>query len=297
MQLRELIEATINEYLNESYKLTFNDKKEIDKNIRHEYDKYIQDIKSENEDIKLKKEIVKNIIKQKEIYHPEVYNSLLNRFNYDYYLNTEFKKPMLFNQFYKENFDTILNYYVNRKRKNSLTSFGYVSPNKKVKNINQDDFYKSLSEKEIKSIEQFLDIVSVRVASGTGESVDRKKVRDMFFNTPKSFQELYSEKPSLYLWRGDYTHPCNDDYDHSAKNYLSMQSFSVNKKTAREFGYNFNANNIKRYSGSFSLPLFSEYNTLFDSDINDGEGEIMFFDVEYKCGDKQKDYDQESGNK
>ena len=172
--------------------------------------------------------------------------------------------------------------------KNSSMGFNYNSPNKKVKNINQDDFYKSLSEKEIKSIKQFLNIVGERVSSGTGESVNRKKVRDMFFNTPKSFQELFSEKPSPYLWRGDYTHPCDEDYDHTDKNHLSIQSFSIFKKTAREFGYNFNANTIKKYSGSFSLPLFSKYNEIFNVDFGDDEGEVMFFDVEYKFANKQK---------
>ena len=65
-----------------------------------------------------------------------------------------------------------------------------------------------------------------------------------------------------------------------------MQSFSTNKFTAKEFGIAFNATNIKTYSGSFSLPLYIKYGGEI-SDFGDDEGEIMFFDVVYKCENKK----------
>jgi hypothetical protein len=202
--------------------------------------------------------------------------------NFEYWSNLEFTKPMLFNQFYKENFEYERDDYIRYKTKNSLTNFQYKSNKEdKLKKYNYKTYYNNLSESEKKSISDFLDIVAERVNSGTGESVSRGDVRDYFFKTPKSFQMMFSEKPSVYLWRGDYAHPCSDDYNNEDKDYLAMQSFTINKNVAHDFGFAFNAKNIKSYSGSFSLPLYTKYGG--EQDFGDDEGEVMFFDVEYNC--------------
>ena len=192
-------------------------------------------------------------------------------------------KPILFNKFYGDNIKYVTEDYIKYKERNMYSSFNYKSKNeKKLKNNEYYKFYNALTDTEKNSIKKFLNIVSERIHSQTGESIDRKKVRDSFFMTPLEFQKMFSEKPSPYLWRGDYTHPCDEEYDHNDINYLSMQSFTTYKNVAKDFGYHFNANNIKNYSGSFSIPLYVKYGgDVYD--LADDEGEVMFFDVTYKC--------------
>ena len=148
-----------------------------------------------------------------------------------------------------------------------------------------EQYYNTLNSNEIKSIKTFLKIVAIRQDSGTEESIDRDEVRDSFFNTPIGFQKMYSVKPSKFYWRGDDIHPCDVDYE-SDPDYLKMQSFS-NSKTYDFGDIRFPSTRIGSYSGSFSLPLYIEYgfnsiNLMFSDD----EGEIMFFDVIYKCNKK-----------
>jgi len=286
MVLKDYIKRTIKEFLNESYKLTFNDKQEIEKNIRDEYDSYIKDINKTNDSIEVAKktiELLKDLVKKGESTQ-EIIEKVIKDSNLDILSKMKPQNPILYNQFYKEKYETIKSDYLLYKERNSLTNFVYKS--KKEDYLKNNDFkkiYNNLTELEKKTIKKFLNIVEERVNSGTGESVDRKEVRDMFFKTPITFQKMFSEKPSTYLWRGDYNHPCSEDYEHNDENYLSMQSFSTSKKTAKEFGFIFNANNIKSYSGSFSLELFLEYGNLFGVNFGDDEGEVMFFDVVYKC--------------
>ena len=59
------------------------------------------------------------------------------------------------------------------------------------------------------------------------------------------------------------------------------------KNVARDFGAHFNASNIESYSGSFSLELFINYSEGHNFDFGDDEGEVMFFDVIYKCKNKK----------
>lgn len=270
--------------LNESYKLTFNDKKEIDAIIRNQYKLYLKKINDINSQIELNKrtiDIIQNMVNNGEISQENMDKTLLMFNN-----NSEPSKPILYNQFYKENYNKIKNDYINNNTKNNLSNFNYRSKqDNKLDNFDYHSYYSNLNDDEKKSIKQFLKIVGLRVNSGDGESIDKQKVRNAFFNTPVKFQKLFAEKPSPYLWRGDTNHPCDDEYDHNDLNYLSMQSFSIYKNVAKDFGYNFTANNIKKYNGSFSIPLYIKYGGDVYN-LADDEGEVLFFDVEYKCKNK-----------
>jgi NADH pyrophosphatase NudC (nudix superfamily) len=278
------------ESINESFKITFEDEKNIENEIRKKYDKYLDEIKKDNDYIKAMK-LVLNMADNDE--QREFFNKGYGRFK-----DMDFTIPIRYNKFYAENKKEITDDYIRYKSNNSPTTFEY--PTKPIK-IDIDKYYSSLSKNELESIKKFLYIVAERVNSGTGESVNRKHVRDAFFRTPKTFQETFSEKPNGYLWRGDYTHPKDPDYDHNDKEYLSMQSFSTSKNTARSFGYNFSASNIKSYSGSFSLEKFLHYGItdIFAgiAKFGDDEGEVMFFDVTYKNKSmdeaKKTDYSKE----
>jgi hypothetical protein len=287
MELRKFIATTIREYLNESYKLTFNDKQAIEKNVKNEYEKYKNSISRKNNEIESAKksiEMLKLLVDKGEFTENQIQKTI-DQLNLDYISKIPYEKLILYNQFYKENIEYITQDYINYKIRNATTTFNYKSKN--IKNNEYEEYYNTLTNIEKQNIKEFLNIVAERIHSGTGESIDRKEVRDIFFKTPLKFQKMFSEKPSPYLWRGDYTHPCNDDYNHNDVDYLSMQSFSINKNTAKEFGFHFSANNIKNYSGSFSIPLYVEYGgDIFD--LGDDEGEVMFFDVTYKCKNKTK---------
>ena len=107
---------------------------------------------------------------------------------------------------------------------------------------------------------------------------------------------MFSVKPSKWFWRGDENHPCDVSF-YTDEEERAMQSFSMWKGGAQFFGsIAFPSTKIKSYSGSFSLPLFSEYNKKFNVEFGDDEGEIMFFNVEYKCArtfnrwEKPKEY-------
>lgn len=284
MKLKKIAEDILREYLDESYKLTFNDKKEIENIIRNNYDKYKKDIKETNTETELAKKHIEHfekMVNKGELSKDEFDAIMQSHLGHNYKRNLI--KPVLFNQYYDENFEYVKQDYIKYKEKNSYSNFVHKSTKeKKLENSEYINFYNTLTNTEKQNIKTFLNIVSERINSGTGESIDRIEVRDSFFKTPIKFQKMFSEKPSPYLWRGDYTHPCNDDYDHNDVNYLAMQSFTTNKNTAKEFGYHFNANNIEKYSGSFSVPLYIKYGgDIYD--LSDDEGEIMFFDVSYKC--------------
>jgi len=281
-QFLDLIQRDIDdEILNESYKLSFEDKKDIEKMVRTEYKNYKTEIIKGNKDIEVAKKVMDFFKDQ-----PESSQFAGSSFDYQSKLNLE--KPMLYNEFYKQNFNRIKTNYLKYKERNSPSTFTYISKQTpRLKKLNYKDYYSNLTNTEKNNIVKFINIVGDRVSSGDGESVSRKIVRDQFFKTPKSFQDMFSEKPSIYLWRGDYVHPCDEDYDHGDENYLTMQSFSVMKNVARDFGAHFNASNIESYSGSFSLELFINYSEEHNFDFGDDEGEVMFFDVIYKCKNKK----------
>lgn len=262
-----------NELIFESYKLTFQDKQEIEKKIKAAYKSYISVTNKKNQNITIAKKLMSGPDK-------DVFKG--THFAYD--AEQDIKKPMLYNQFYRENYESIKRDYINYKQRNSSTTFDYKSKKEdRLKDFNYREYYNSLTDLERENIDNFIDIVGERINSGSGESVNKTRVRDYFFKTPKTFQGLFSEKPSVYLWRGDDNHPCRgEDYDHEDKDYLSLQSFSTSKSVAKGFGFAFNASNIKSYSGSFSVPLYINFGGDF-SDLGDDEGEVMFFDVEYKC--------------
>lgn len=268
-------------FLNESYKLTFQDKKNIENEIRKEYESYLKPILKKNADVDQMKDFnpIEVIEKIKIDISPEQYEKLLAQLISMKNISKEKIKP--FNQFYKENIDYITKDYIRRNQNSSKTNFNY--PMKPVNDA--ESYYETLSSEELKSIKRFLTYVGIRIASGTGESIDRVTVRNAFFKTPIRFQKMFSEKPNPYLWRGDYAHPSDEDYDKEDKEYLAMQSFSTYKNTAKEFGTHFSAINIKSYGGSFSVPKFIDYgesDLLGNFDLADDEGEVMFFDVNYK---------------
>lgn len=275
VDLTESISVILRQALNESYKMTFQDKQELDKTIKSEYDKYKSAVEAKNLDIEHAKDVIKH-------YEGTPMEQLFKDSNIGYLSRLNISKPMRYNQFYEENYESIKQKYTERKSQNSPSDFEYKS--KTERNLNKNnytEYYDNLTDVEKQHIINFLKIVATRQASGTGESISRMKVRNSFFKTPESFQVMFSEKPSPYLWRGDIAHPCDDDYDNSDSDYLAMQSFTIYKQTAKEFGFHFNANNIKSYSGSFSLPLYVKYGG--PSGFGDDEGEVMFFDVVYKC--------------
>lgn len=286
--LKKIITTKIREYLNESYKLTFNDKKEIENIIRYNYDKYKKEIEEENSQIEFAKkyiESVKKMVDKGERQKYELEALMQSVLGYRYKLSI--MKPMLFNQYYDENINYFKQDYINYKNRQNVKYQFKTSPKEdELKNFNYKEYYNNLTDLEKKNINKFIKIVVIRVDSGTGESINRKEVRDAFFRTPKMFQNLFSEKPSNYLWRGDYGHPCKEnDYDFEDKDYLSMQSFTNSEAVASQFGGDvFSATIIKSYSGSFSIELYNKYGGEGDKELpGDDEGEVMFFDVEYKC--------------
>jgi|688.fasta_scaffold182862_2 hypothetical protein len=266
-----------NKFLNETYKLTFQDKQDIEKDIRDEYNGYLKDITNRNKETKKWRNIIDNV---KGKFSEDDYNAFLDSFGL--IARREIESPMRYNEFYSKNKKSMTEKFINRKKRDAPTTFNY--PMKAViEDI--DEYYQNLSKEELSSIKKFLRIVAIRIASGAGESIDRKLVRDAFFNTPTSFQKMFSEKPNSYLWRGDYSHPSDEDYDKEDKDYLSMQSFSIYKNVAQSFGSHFSASNIKSYGGSFSVPKFLEYGNspiIGSTALADDEGEVMFFDVKYK---------------
>lgn len=269
----------------ESYKVTLDDKKEIDVLIKGEYDKYLKEYKSTLQDISSYGIITKmtDIPKQ-------ALDSFKLRLDGSIGRLSDLKSEkhdgyMLYNEFYTKNYSRIAQDLINyQTRKGGVVTFKGLD--EKVLNPEMvEQYYNTLNSNEIKYIKTFLKIVAIRQDSGTRESIDRDEVRDSFFNTPIGFQKMYSVKPSKFYWRGDDIHPCDVDYE-SDPDYLKMQSFS-NSKTY-DFGViRFPSTRIGSYSGSFSLPLYIEYgfnsiNLIFSDD----EGEIMFFDVIYKCNKK-----------
>lgn len=284
--MRILINENQYSTLIESYKVTLDDKKEIDVLIKGEYDEYLKKYQSTLTDIKTYQIMVDTTKSESEQI----------RKDFEYYLGASIgrlsdlksKKHdgyMLYNEFYTKNYSRIAQDFINyQTRKGGVVTFKGLD--EKVLNPEMvEQYYNTLNSDEIKSIKTFLKIVAIRQDSGTEESIDRDKVRDSFFNTPIGFQKMYSVKPSKFYWRGDDIHPCDVDYE-SDPDYLKMQSFS-NSKTYDFGDIRFPSTRIGSYSGSFSLPLYIEYgfnsiNLMFSDD----EGEIMFFDVIYKCNKK-----------
>ena len=270
----------------ESYKVTLDDKKEIESKLKQEYNNYLKKYQSTLTDIK-----TYQIIVNKSQDEPE---QLRNDFKYR--LNASMKQLsilkskkhdgyMLYNEFYSKNYSRIAQDFINyQTRKGGVVNFK--GHNEKVLDTEMiEQYYNSLNSDEIKSIKTFLKIVSIRQNSGSNVSIDRDEVRKSFFNTPIGFQKMYSVKPSKFYWRGDDVHPCDVNYE-SDPDYLKMQSFS-NSKTY-DFGViRFPSTRIDSYGGSFSLPLYIEYGyKSINTTFSDDEGEIMFFDVTYKCNKK-----------
>lgn len=276
--------------LNESYKITFKDKQEIDKEIRSLYMDYLEKYKEYKENLNNSLIVLNYFIEN------SVEERAINDFKkrYEYELSSirymESKKnpgnPKLYNEFYVENYDSVLNDYADRMKRNSTSNFKQ-SENKKLDDAKIEEYFNSLTKDEINKIKLFLDNVSIRQLSGTGESISKKKVRDSFFNTPVGFQRMYSVKPSKWYWRGDDNHPCDVNYEQSEYEFY-MQSFSIYKSMAEIFGsIAYPSTRIGSYGGSFSIPFFLDNMPKnFNVDLGDDEGEIIFFDVKYKCKKK-----------
>ena len=270
----------------ESYKITIDDKKEIDNIIRGEYDRYLKEYQSTINNI----EIYNVMIDKVKDGPNEISNSFKKQLEY-YINNLSYLKSKnhdgykLYNEYYIENYSNILNDYI-RQQTMKGGAVNYKGLAEKVLDSDMvETYYNSLNNREIKSIDRFLKIVAIRQDSGMGESIDRKDVRDSFFNTPVGFQKMFSVKPSKFYWRGDDVHPCDVDYE-SDPDYLLMQSFS-NSKTYDFGDIRFPSTRIGSYGGSFSLPLYIQYGfKSIDMNFGDDEGEIMFFDVIYKCNKK-----------
>ena len=280
--MRMMINENQYSTLIESYKVTLDDKREIDVLIKGEYDEYLKEYQSTLQDISSYGIMAKmtDIPKQALDSFKLRLDGSIGRLS-----DLKSKKHdgyMLYNEFYTKNYSRIAQDFINyQTRKGGVVTFKGLD--EKVLNPEMvEQYYNTLNSNEIKSIKTFLKIVAIRQDSGTEESIDRDEVRDSFFNTPIGFQKMYSVKPSKFYWRGDDIHPCDVDYE-SDPDYLKMQSFS-NSKTYDFGDIRFPSTRIGSYSGSFSLPLYIEYgfnsiNLMFSDD----EGEIMFFDVIYKC--------------
>jgi GNAT superfamily N-acetyltransferase len=111
-----------------------------------------------------------------------------------------------------------------------------------------DGFFSNFNESELQSITDFLFGVMRRTDSGLSEGISKKTLRNLFFNTPQSFRELYEVKPNKNLWRGDVSLPRKKD---SKTNYY-LQSYST-KSMASFFGNEIWCSTaIASYNGSFS---------------------------------------------
>jgi len=271
--------------LMESYKVTLDDKKEIEGEIKKEYDEYLKKYQSTLQDISSYGIMAKMTDIPKQALDSFKYRLDASIENLSYLKSKKYDGPILYNEFYTKNYSRISQEFINHQtRKGGVVTFKGLD--EKVLNPEMvEQYYNTLSGDEIKSIKRFLKIVAIRQDSGTEESIDRGEVRDSFFNTPIGFQKMYSVKPSKFYWRGDDVHPCDVTYE-SDPDYLKMQSFS-NSKTYDFGDIRFPSTRIGSYSGSFSLPLYIEYGfNSFNLIFSDDEGEIMFFDVTYKCNKK-----------
>lgn len=120
--------------------------------------------------------------------------------------------------------------------------------------ITYNGFFSQYNYEELLSIIDFLKAVKRRTESGIGVGIDKKTLRDLFFNTPESFKKEFEEKPNKELWRGQDYYPC--EYEDGDDFYL--QSFS-NKSTASFFGDKiFSSEAILKYGGSFSTKKIYE---------------------------------------
>jgi hypothetical protein len=288
-----ITEDQLKSVIEESYKMNFTDKQSVDKRIRVEYQNYLEKYKAIEYDIKFNNLWLEKMKRDGE--PQSVIDSLKRIFdNKIYELELEQSKihpgkPKLYNEFYQEEYNNILkNYQDTVKTKPNTT----VQPeSKKLDNTYVKTYFNSLNDIESKPIKRFLKIVEFRQLSGTGESIDKKTIRDAFFQTPKEFQRMFSVKPSKWFWRGDDVHPCSIDYEEDPYQFY-LQSSSQWKGGAQFFGeISFPSTRIGSYGGSFSTVLFAEHTYVLsllnlDVEIGDDEGEIMFFDVKYKCKKK-----------
>jgi hypothetical protein len=284
--MRMMINENQYRTLIESYKVTLDDKKEMEDKVKKEYNDYLREYQSTLMDIKTYQIMVDTTKGNSE----QIRNDFKYRLNSYMEQLSKLKSKkhdgyMLYNEFYIKNYSRIAQDFINyQTRKSGVVNFK--GHNEKVLDTEMvEQYYNTLSGDEIKSIKTFLKIVAIRQDSGIGVSIDRGEVRNSFFNTPIGFQKLYSVKPSKFYWRGDDIHPCDVTYE-SDPNYLKMQSFS-NSKTYNFGDIRFPSTRIDSYSGSFSLPLYIKYGfNSINLTFGDDEGEIMFFDVIYKCNKK-----------
>jgi hypothetical protein len=134
-QFINLIQRDIDdEILNESYKLSFEDKKDIEKMVRTEYKNYKTKIIKGNKDIEVAKKVMDFFKDQ-----PESSQFAGSSFDYQSKLNLE--KPMLYNEFYKQNFNRIKTNYLKYKERNSPSTFTYISKQTpRLKKLNYKDY-------------------------------------------------------------------------------------------------------------------------------------------------------------
>lgn len=270
-----ITESQLKKVIKESYKLTPQDKKQIEDELRDDYRRYLEKYKSDLLTMNAWKQLADN---EKAVMGDEPSDMYIKCMEmYNSYSNS---KKMLYNEFYKNNYETVKQKVI-QWNSNKGTNAN-IPEGKRLNQEEVDNYLESLKGKEYESVIKFLDEVSIRVNSGTGEATGKPRVNRLFFATPPAFQKMFSVKPSKFMWRGDDFHPCDEERDNEDEYGYAMQSFSIHKNGA--FGsIEFPATKIKSYGGSFSLPLFLEYNRTFQTDFGDDEGEVMFFNVTYQC--------------
>jgi hypothetical protein len=146
----------------------------------------------------------------------------------------------------------IYNTIVNEAKKIESDVFNELSKYK------YNGLFSEFTQNDLKNIIEFLNAVTIRTYSGTGENISKKTLRDKFFKTPENFRILFEQKPTSKLWRGDQFHPCDEKYPYNLEQDYYLQSFT-NKETASFFGeVLINNKEIKEYKGSFSTTIFNK---------------------------------------
>lgn len=280
-----ITESQLKKVIEESYKITPQDKKEIEDELRDDYRRYLEKYKSTLLTVNSWKKLAEN---EKAVMGNEpsdMYNKCVETYtHYKNYFNSlksdKYDGPILYNKFYKDNYETVKQKVI--QWNSGKVHNANIPEGKRLNQEDVDNYLESLKGNEYNSVIKFLDEVSIRVNSGTGEATGKPRVNRLFFATPPAFQKMFSVKPSKFMWRGDDFHPCDEEYDNEDEYAYAMQSFSIHKNVG--FGsIEFPATKIKSYGGSFSIPLFLEYNRTFNTDFGDDEGEVMFFNVTYQC--------------
>jgi hypothetical protein len=171
MEIRSFILTRVRQFLNEGYKLTFDDKSEIDKLVRVKYEKYKSEVNKKNDDIRIAKNIMGRVMGTSD--EVAFKDSL-----FDYNSKLDLTKPMLFNKFYDENFDSIKKDYITYRSRNSSSDFSYKSKSdNKLSGIDYELYYNGLSDLDKQSITKFLKLVGVKESGHAIEYINNPTER------------------------------------------------------------------------------------------------------------------------